>query len=68
MFEKLFGRFFKKKGGKVAKKKASAPSGEAVNEPVGAEKSALSGSSGQSAPSGSVGLGPLLRPLHSTGQ
>ena len=41
MFEKLFGRFFKKKGGKVAKKKAPAPSGEAVDEAVGAEKSAL---------------------------
>ena len=42
MFEKLFGRFFKKKGGKAAKKKASAPSKETVNESVGTEKSALS--------------------------
>ena len=40
MFEKLFGRFFKKKGGKAAKKKAPAPSKESVNEPVGAESSA----------------------------
>ena len=41
MFEKLFGRFFKKKEGKAAKKKAPAPSKEAVNESVGAEISAL---------------------------
>ena len=41
MFEKLFGRFFKKKGGKAAKKKAPAPSEETVNESVGTEKSAL---------------------------
>ena len=41
MFEKLFGRFFKKKGDKVVKKKAPAPPKEAVNESVGAEKSAL---------------------------
>ena len=41
MFEKLFGRFFKKKGGKAAKKKAPAPSKETVNESVGAEQSAL---------------------------
>ena len=41
MFEKLFGRFFKKKGGKAAKKKAPAPSKETVNESVVAEQSAL---------------------------
>ena len=41
MFEKFFGRFFKKKGGKAAKKKAPAPSEETVNESVGTEKSAL---------------------------
>ncbi len=41
MFEKLFGRFFKKKEGKAAKKKAPASSKEAVNESVGAETSAL---------------------------
>ena len=41
MFEKLFGRFFKKKGGKAVKKKAPAPSKETVNESVGTEKSAL---------------------------
>ncbi len=42
MFEKLFGRFFKKKGDKAAKKKAPAPAKkEAVNESVGTEKSAL---------------------------
>jgi len=41
MFEKLFGRFFKKKGGKAAKKKEPAPSKEAVNESVGTETSAL---------------------------
>ena len=41
MFEKLFGRFFKKKGGKAAKKKAPAPSKEMVDESVGTEKSAL---------------------------
>ncbi len=41
MFEKLFGRFFKKKGGKAAKKKAPAPSRETVNESVGNQKSAL---------------------------
>ena len=42
MFEKLFGRFFKKKGDKAAKKKAPAPAKkEAVNESVGMEKSAL---------------------------
>ena len=41
MFEKLFGRFFKKKGGKAEKKNAPAPSKEAVNESVGAETSAL---------------------------
>ena len=42
MFEKLFGRFFKKKGDKAAKKKAPAPDKkEAVNESVGMEKSAL---------------------------
>ena len=40
MFEKLFGRFFKKKGGKAAKKKAPAPSKETVNESVGNEQSA----------------------------
>ena len=41
MFEKLFGRFFKKKGDKAAKKKAPAPvKKEAVNESVGPEKSA----------------------------
>ena len=42
MFEKLFGRFFKKKGDKAAKKKVPAPAKkEAVNESVGMEKSAL---------------------------
>ena len=41
MFEKLFGRFFKKKGGKAAKKKAPAPSKEIINESVGTQKSAL---------------------------
>ena len=42
MFEKLFGRFFKKKGDKAAKKKAPAPAKkEAVNGSVGTEKSAL---------------------------
>ena len=42
MFEKLFGRFFKKKGDKAAKKKAPAPAKkEAANESVGIEKSAL---------------------------
>ena len=42
MFEKLFGRFFKKKGDKAAKKKAPAPAEkEAVNESLGVEKSAL---------------------------
>ena len=41
MFEKLFGRFFKKKGGKAEKEKAPGPSEEAVNEAVGAENSAL---------------------------
>ena len=41
MFEKLFGRFFKKKGGKAVKKKAPAPSKEVVDESVGTEKSAL---------------------------
>ena len=42
MFEKLFGRFFKKKGDKAAKKKVPAPAKkEAVNESVGTEKSAL---------------------------
>ena len=41
MFEKLLGRFFQKKGDKVAKKKVHAPPIEAVNESVGAEKSAL---------------------------
>ena len=41
MFEKLFGRFFKKKGDKAAKKKVPAPAKkEAVNESVGTEKSA----------------------------
>ena len=42
MFEKLFGRFFKKKGDKAAKKKApAAAKKEAANESVGIEKSAL---------------------------
>ena len=42
MFEKLFGRFFKKKGDKAAKKKAPAPAKkEVVNESVGTEKSAI---------------------------
>ena len=42
MFEKLFGRFFKKKGDKAAKKKAPTPAKkEAVNESVSTEKSAL---------------------------
>ena len=41
MFEKLFGRFFKKKGVKAAKKKAPAPSKEIINESVGTQKSAL---------------------------
>lgn len=41
MFEKLFGRFFKKKGDKAAKEKAPAASGESVNESIGAETSAL---------------------------
>ena len=41
MFEKLFGRFFKKKGGKAAKKKAPAPSKETVNESVAIEKLSL---------------------------
>ncbi len=41
MFEKLFGRFFKKKEDKAAKKKAPAPSKDAVNEAVGAENSAV---------------------------
>ena len=42
MFEKLFGRFFKKKGDKAAKKKAPAPAKkEVANESVGIEKSAL---------------------------
>ena len=41
MFEKLFGRFFKKKGGKAEKKKVPAPAKkEAVEESVGTEKSA----------------------------
>ena len=41
MFEKLFGRFFKKKGDKAAKKKAPTPAKkEAVNESVSTEKSA----------------------------
>ena len=40
MFEKLFGRFFKKKEVKAAKKKAPAPAKkEAVEESVGTEKS-----------------------------
>ena len=41
MFEKLFGRFFKKKGGKAEKKKVPAPAKkESVEESVGTEKSA----------------------------
>ena len=41
MFEKLFGRFLKKKGGKAEKKKVPAPAKkEAVEESVGTEKSA----------------------------
>ena len=41
MFEKLFGRFFKKKGSKAEKKKVPAPAKkEAVEESVGTEKSA----------------------------
>ena len=44
MFEKLFGRFFKKKGDKAAKKKApTSAKKEAVNESVSAEESALNG-------------------------
>ena len=41
MFEKLFGRFYKKKGAKAAEKKAPVPSKETVNESVSAETSAL---------------------------
>jgi len=41
MFEKLFGRFFKKKADKGAKEKAPAASGESVNESIGDETSAL---------------------------
>ena len=41
MFEKLFGRFFKKKGAKAAEKKAPATSKEAVKESAGVETSAL---------------------------
>ena len=41
MFEKLFGRFFKKKGDKAAKKKVAPASGDVVNESIGAETSAL---------------------------
>ena len=41
MFEKLFGRFFKKKGSEAEKKKVPAPAKkEAVEESVGTEKSA----------------------------
>ena len=44
MFEKLFGRFFKKKGDKAAKKKMPAPAKkEAIKESVGTEKNALNG-------------------------
>ena len=41
MFEKLFGRFFKKKGGKAAEKEAPAPAKETVNGSVSTETSAL---------------------------
>ena len=41
MFEKLFGRFLKKKGDKAAKKKVPAPSKETGNENVGTETTAL---------------------------
>ena len=63
MFEKLFGRFFKKKGDKAAKKKASAPAKkEAVNESVGTEKSALNEEASEnslSAPSPVIDTQPL---------
>ena len=41
MFEKLFGRFLKKKGDKAGKKKVPAPSKETGNENVGTETTAL---------------------------